>query len=137
MMTSVGLSYLVRGPVDDAELSALHHRAFAGDEPEETTPWAARLAAHSVAWICAYDDGILVGFVHACGDGGRHAFLLDTVVEPSLQGRGVGRELVRRLIAAVREAGCEWLHVDYEPHLDGFYRGCGFSPTSAGLVRLR
>jgi hypothetical protein len=28
------------------------------------------------------------------------------------------------------------LHVDYEPHLDGFYRGCGFRPTAAGLLRL-
>ena len=32
--------------------------------------------------------------------------------------------------------GMTWLHVDYEPHLDGFYRGCGFRPTAAGLLRL-
>jgi hypothetical protein len=29
-----------------------------------------------------------------------------------------------------------WLHVDFEPHLEGFYRGCGFTPTPAGLIRL-
>jgi hypothetical protein len=30
----------------------------------------------------------------------------------------------------------EWLHVDYEPHLDSFYRACGFQPTLAGLLEL-
>lgn len=28
-------------------------------------------------------------------------------------------------------------HVDYEPHLDGFYRSaCGFRATDAGLLKL-
>jgi len=26
--------------------------------------------------------------------------------------------------------------VDHEPHLRSFYRGCGFRPTDAGLLRL-
>ena len=29
-----------------------------------------------------------------------------------------------------------WLHVDFEPHLEGFYRACGFRPTAAGLIDL-
>ena len=34
-------------------------------------------------------------------------------------------------------AGCDWLHVDYEPHLAAFYtEACGFSSTSAGLRTL-
>jgi hypothetical protein len=39
--------------------------------------------------------------------------------------------------AAAREAGCEWLHVDYEASLTPFYEACGFVPTAAGLIRLR
>ena len=78
----------------------------------------------------------LVGFVHACWDGGAHAFLLDTVVDPGFQRQGIGRRLVEALVAEVTAAGCGWLHVDYEPHLDGFYRSCGFRPTAAGLVAL-
>ena len=35
-----------------------------------------------------------------------------------------------------RERGAAWMHVDYEPHLDGFYKACGFRSTQAGLVRL-
>ncbi len=131
------LTYLPRATVDDAALSALHQLAFSGEVSGEVIAWSARLEAHSLTWICAYEDDTLIGFVNACWDGGCHAFLIDTVVEPSRQGRGIGREMVRRLVAQAQEAGCEWLHVDYEPQLEPFYRRCGFAPTSAGLMALR
>jgi len=70
---------------------------------------------------------------HSTGRG----LLLDTVVDPEYQRQGVGYNLVQTLIQRVRAAGCEWLHVDYEPHLDSFYRdACGFKTTQAGLLRL-
>lgn len=129
------LDLRVRFPVDDAALTGLHACAF-GNTPGAVEPWAERLARHSVGWVGAFDGAELVGFVHACGDGGRHAFLLDTVVDPAHQRRGLGRALVRALVAEVTAAGCDWLHVDYEPHLSSFYAGCGFRPTAAGLLRL-
>ncbi|HZA71513.1 MAG TPA: GNAT family N-acetyltransferase [Propionibacteriaceae bacterium] len=58
------------------------------------------------------------------------------MVDPDFQRRGIGRRLVQVLVTQVTAAGCEWLHVDYEPHLDGFYRDCGFRPTPAGLLHL-
>ena len=124
----------VRGPVDDVALSALHDQAFG--EPGPVLPWNARLHRHSLTWVEAYADGHLVGFVNVAWDGGTHAFLLDTCVDPDRQRSGVGVELVRRAVDAARDAGCAWLHVDFEPHLERFYARCGFSPTAAGLLRL-
>ena len=130
------LEVRVRFAVDDAVLSDLHGRAF-GSPWTATQPWAQRLERHSVGpWVGGFAGPDLVGFVHACWDGGAHAFLLDTVVDPRFQRRGIGRRLVDALVTEVTAAGCQWLHVDYEPHLDGFYRGCGFRPTAAGLVAL-
>lgn len=131
------ITYVDSGPVDDDDLSRLHDRAFTGSASGTTVPWSERLRAHSVAWVCAELDGQLCGFVHACWDGGSHAFVLDAVVLPEVQHRGVGTELVRRLRDQVREAGCEWLHVDYEPRFEAFYRTCGFTSTRAGVQRLR
>lgn len=128
------ITYAERFTVDDAELSALHARAFG--RPASPTPWASRLEQHSVTWVGAYDRARLVGFVHAVTDGGAHMFLLDTVVDPAYQRRGIGTGLVTRAAAAARVAGCTWLHVDFEPHLAGFYAACGFAPTGAGLMRL-
>ncbi|MEV4351214.1 GNAT family N-acetyltransferase [Actinoplanes sp. NPDC049596] len=126
-----------RFPVDDRELSALHALAF-GSDPAPVQPWAERLARHALTWIGAFDGGTLIGFVQVCWDGGRHAFLLDTAVHPGHQHRGLGAALVGAATTEARAAGCDWLHVDYEPHLERFYVDkCGFRPTSAGLVRLR
>ncbi len=58
------------------------------------TAWSERLARHSLTWVTAADSaGSLVGFVNVIGDGGRHAVLLDTIVEPEYQGHGIGRAL--------------------------------------------
>jgi GNAT superfamily N-acetyltransferase len=127
-----------RFPVDDAALSDLHARAFAHPavQPVEVQPWRSRLERYSVSWVGAFLGDDLVGFVHACWDGGRHAFLLDTVVDPAQRRRGLGSLLVGRLAREVEQAGCEWLHVDFEPHLAPFYRAAGFRPTRAGLIHF-
>jgi GNAT superfamily N-acetyltransferase len=125
-----------RFPVDDRELSALHSRAF-GSGLAEVRPWAERLERHALTLMGAFDLGQLVGFVQVCWDGGPHAFLLDTVVDPRWQRRGIGTRLVRLAIDQAAAAGCEWIHVDFEPHLENFYlHEYGFRPTPAGLLRL-
>ena len=127
----------VRFPVDDAVLSALHHSAFspgAAEAGAAARPWASRLERHSLTWVGAFSSGRLVGFVHAVWDGGAHAFILDTAVHPDFQRLGIGRDLVRAVTAEAFKAGCDWVHVDYEPELAGFYENaCGFRSTPAGL----
>lgn len=91
----------------------------------------------SLGHVGAMDGDRLVGFVNVAWDGGVHAFILDTAVDPDYRRRGIARRLVARATEMARERGAKWLHVDYEPHLDDFYRACGFRHTLAGLIRLR
>jgi predicted N-acetyltransferase YhbS len=76
------------------------------------------------------------GLVYVAWDGRQHAFLFDPTVLPEYRHQGIGVHLVQLGTAAAREAGCEWLHVDYEASLAPFYDRCGFTPTNAGLIRL-
>jgi GNAT superfamily N-acetyltransferase len=125
-----------RFAVDDGELSRLHARAFGGD-PALVEPWARRLERHALTWVGAVEAGRLAGFVEVAWNGGQHAFLLDTVVDPDWQHRGIGARLVQRAAEEAGAAGCTWLHVDFEPHLEGFYlHRCGFRASRAGLIRL-
>jgi len=129
-----------RFAVDDVALSELHARAFARPAASpviEVQAWRAQLERYSVSWVGAFAGEDLVGFVHACWDGGLHAFLLDTVVDPRCRRRGLGTRLVTHLVSEVRAAGCQWLHVDYEAHLESFYRAAGFGSTTAGILELR
>jgi len=133
----VDISYRWRGAVTNAALNALHAEGFG--HPVGAEDVVSRLQRHSLGWVCATagTDADLVGFVNVAWDGGTHAFLLDTLVAAAHRRRGIGRALVAAAAEQAREAGCAWLHVDFEAPLRDFYvRSCGFSPTSAGLVAL-
>jgi ribosomal protein S18 acetylase RimI-like enzyme len=100
--------------------------------------WWDRIRPHSLGWVTARTgDRTLVGFVNVAWDGGDHAFLLDPKTHGSHQHRGIGATLVRLAAQHAKAAGCEWLHVDFEPELEPFYLdACGFQPTPAGLIHL-
>ncbi|TBF36238.1 GNAT family N-acetyltransferase [Rhizobium leguminosarum] len=115
-----------------AEFNALWSAAWDAPTPRDFTSVLSRSLTH----IGAYHDNQLVGFVNVAWDGGIHAFILDTSVHPDMRRQGIATRLVREATRIARERGAEWLHVDFEPHLTGFYRGCGFVPTEAGLIKL-
>jgi GNAT superfamily N-acetyltransferase len=129
---TVGIVYRVSPTVTNESLNAL----FAASWPEHRWRDYTTVLHHSLAYICAYQGARLIGFLNVAWDGGIHAFLLDTTVQPDLRRRGIGRELVARAAEVARDRGIEWLHVDYAPHLGGFYRCCGFRHTDAALLHL-
>ncbi|MBB3308358.1 GNAT superfamily N-acetyltransferase [Rhizobium sp. BK196] len=116
----------------DEELAVLWAAARDGAEAPDFT----RVLPRSLAHLGAYHDNRLIGFVNVAWDGGIHAFILDTSVHPDLRRQGIATQLVMEATRVARERGAQWLHVDFEPHLRGFYRACGFRPTEAGLIRL-
>lgn len=123
------------GAFDNASLNELHAEA-SGNEPLDYDR-EGQVRGHSLGWVCAQEGDELVGFVNVPWDGGSHAFIMDTVVGTRSRRKGVGTRLVAEAVSRVREAGCEWLHVDFEDHLRAFYLGaCGFEPTNAGLISL-
>ena len=128
--------YEWRGKFESPELNRLHAEAFEHRVLEDD--WRAQVERHSLGWVCAREGGELVGFVNVAWDGGVHAFVLDTAVAERVVRRGVGTKLVRLAAEHSREAGCEWLHVDFDDHLGAFYfDACGFTPTNAGLIALK
>jgi GNAT superfamily N-acetyltransferase len=124
--------FVARAPLTDAELNTLFAAAWEDHRDKPFGPMLDR----SLTWIAARRAEQLVGFVNVATDGGVHTFVLDTTVHPDIQRQGVGRRLVAAAIEQARTAGAVWMHVDCEPHLDRFYRDCGFRPTVAGLLRL-
>ncbi|MER5203811.1 GNAT family N-acetyltransferase [Streptomyces sp. NPDC002825] len=131
-MTGAGVDIHVDAPLSDDELNALFRAAWPGHRDTDFGPVLAR----SLLRVTARRAGRLVGYVNVVGDGGVHAFLLDTTVHPDERRQGLGVTLVRTAAEAARARGAHWLHVDYEPHLTAFHERCGFRPTAAGLMAL-
>lgn len=133
MPWSNGLIEIVTDPFPSDEAMRRLWLAAWGDEGRESFQ---PLLGRSLAHVGAYDGAKLVGFVNVAWDGGIHAFILDTCVDPDFRRQGVASRLVARAAEVARARGAHWLHVDFEPHLESFYRQCGFGPTAAGLMRL-
>jgi GNAT superfamily N-acetyltransferase len=129
------LRYEWRGPFNCLEANDLHAECLAHDLL--TVNWWTQVNEHSLGWVCARQDGGLVGFVNVAWDGDVHAFLLDTSVAARTRRQGIGTHLVTVARERARAAGCEWLHVDFEQRLRTFYFGaCQFGPSDAGLIAL-
>lgn len=126
------LRYVTRAGVANAELNALFGAAWPAHRERDFEA----TFAQSLLYVTAHAGPRLVGFVNLAWDGGLHGFVLDPTVHPDWRLRGVGSELMRLVIAGARDKGLEWLHVDYEPGLERFYRRSGFTSSEAGVLRL-
>jgi len=102
----------------------------------ETTGWNAKYAATpadlaravDASWsiLSAYADGSLVGFGRVVSDGTMHAVLFDVIVHPDYQRRGIGSEILTRLVRVCREAAIRDIQL-FAAHGKGpFYERHGF-----------
>ena len=130
------IRYEWRGEFTNAAINRLHAEGFG--HPLLDDDWWGQVNRHSLGWVSAYDGDELVGWVNVPWDGGVHAFVIDTLTAPRVQRQGTGTELIAIAARESAKAGCEWLHVDFDDHLAGFYfESCGFRPTQAGLIALK
>jgi GNAT superfamily N-acetyltransferase len=134
----MAVTYEWRGPFDNVELNELHAEAFETRVFDETEwNWVDQVHRHSLGWVVARDGNRLIGFVNVLWDGLVHAWLQDTIVAKHARHHGVGTALVAMAVDQAKQAGCEWMHVDFERRLRPFYfDACGFRPTNAGLIAL-
>ena len=80
--------------------------------------------------------GELVAWCAILSDGVRHAVLLDVIVHPRWQGRGVGRALVARAIEHIASRGVTVVHVDFTIENAAFYARCGFRIGLGGIYEI-
>jgi GNAT superfamily N-acetyltransferase len=127
-----------RAEFESAEVNVLRAEAFATSASiVEGRDWRIMVEEHSLGWVTARDSARLVGFVNVAWDGGVHAWLQDVMVSSASRHQGIGSKLVATARDASKQAGCEWLHVDFDDDLGSFYfEACGFIRTAAGLLHL-
>jgi ribosomal protein S18 acetylase RimI-like enzyme len=94
-----------------------------------------RILAGSAAVVLARDDatGDVVGFITAISDGVSAAYIPHLEVLPAYQGRGIGSELVRRMLAKLRHLYMIDLVCDTD--VQPFYERLGMRPYSAMILR--
>jgi ribosomal protein S18 acetylase RimI-like enzyme len=79
-----------------------------------------------------FDDGRLVGVGRVLADGVDSAYLCDVAILPSHQGRGLGREIVARLVGLAR--GHKKIILYSVPGKEGFYARLGFRRMTTAMA---
>ena len=84
--------------------------------------------AKSLCTVGAWEDGRLVGFLRAVGDGASILFIQDIVVHPDCQRRGIGTALMRAILERYPAVYQTELATDNTEKAVAFYRSLGFVP---------
>ena len=85
--------------------------------------------------IAAFDDEQLVGYIDSVSNGVTDAYIQDLMVHPAYQGRGIGTELMNRMIAVLKEKRIYMISVVYEENLKSFYARFGFFELLCGQMQ--
>lgn len=100
--------------------------------PAPTTHY--HILANSAAIVLArIADGTVVGFITAVSDGISCAYIPHLEVLPAYQGRGIGTELVRRMLAKLRHL--YMIDLVCDPSVQPFYERLGMHPLVGMVVR--
>jgi ribosomal protein S18 acetylase RimI-like enzyme len=96
----------------------------------------AQLVRGSMFVVSAWEGDRLVGFARAISDGAANAYISTVAVLPEYQKRGIGREIVRRLVAG-RDHLQFVLHANANAYPFYLHLDAGFEPFDNVLVRRR
>lgn len=99
-----------------------------------------RALASSLFSVVAEDDGLLVGLGRVVGDGGLYFYVQDVMVHPSFQGKGLGTQLMQRVMGYIGAEAPPGAFVGLmaSQGLGSFYASFGFhprEPDAPGMYR--
>jgi ribosomal protein S18 acetylase RimI-like enzyme len=115
--------------IDWQELSDLYRAAPLGNKSAASL---ATVFTNSMFRVFVYDSGRLVGAGRALADGIDCSYLCDIAVHPSHQGRGVGKEIVSRLVE--RSRGHRKIILYAAPGKEPFYLKLGFKRMATAMA---
>jgi len=95
---------------------------------------------HALFTVCLYDGELLVGLGRVIGDGGTAYQIIDFVVKPSHQGKGLGKLVMREITNYLDQHAMKGAYVSMiaDAPADKLYTQFGFEytyPRSYGMYK--
>ena len=92
------------------------------------------LSISSYYHIAVYEDEKLIGYIDSVSNGVTDAYIQDLMVCPDHQGKGIGTELMNKMIRYLKEKHICMISVIYEEGLEPFYDKFGFYRMMCGQM---
>lgn len=127
MREAVDYEAVTAAPVE--EIVELYKSAGWWQESPEARAVIPPMIRGSLCFMVARSiSGRIVGMARVISDGFSDAYIQDVVVLPDYRGRGVGKELVKRLTQFCRDRNISWIGLIAEPGTQAVYEKLGFGP---------
>lgn len=84
--------------------------------------------------IAVYEDDELIAYIDSVSNGVTDAYIQDLMVRPDHQGKGIGTELMNKMIGYLKEKHICMISVIYEKSLEPFYERFGFYHMMCGQM---
>lgn len=85
--------------------------------------------------ISVFHNNKLIAYIDSVSNGCTDAYIQDLMVHPEHQGKGIGTELMNRMIALLKQKHIYMISVIFDEELKGFYSKFGFHCTYAGQMQ--
>ena len=84
--------------------------------------------------IAVYENEKLIGYIDCVSNGVTDAYIQDLMVCPNHQGKGIGTDLMNKMIKYLKEKRIYMISVVYEERLKPFYERFGFYTMLCGQM---
>lgn len=125
------IRYTLNGPFRPEEIGLLFRSAGFTELPLSKLAGA---ISGSSAYVTASDGDKVIGFGRVLTDYHSLAYINYMAVDPRYRGRGIGTDILQKLIEASGDVERIFL---YTNTADAFYMQCGFTPFEKRLYLIR
>lgn len=80
----------------------------------------------------ALDKGKIIGFGRTVDDGKYYALIVDVVIDPDYQGKGIGKQIVTELKDQLK--GYKFITLTAAPNKEGFYQRIGWKKQKSAYI---
>ncbi len=119
------------------KITALYKSAGWWTDPGANSDLVTRIVAGSHCFALALVGGDVVGMGRAISDGVSDAYIQDITVDKALRNRGIGLQIVKKIVARLAQDRLGWIGLIAERGTSPFYEKVGFKimPESTPMVK--
>lgn len=119
------------------QITALYRLAgwWSKDMPDDPS-LVRQIIKGSHCFMIAIEDEEIVGMGRVISDRASDSYIQDLTVINSYRGKGVGSEILERIVARLEKDGIKWIGLIAEGNSDDFYSHFGFKKMPDSLPML-
>lgn len=126
----MGLLYVENPELDAAVVAELRAKVGWDARKEQLE----KILGRTYLAVACFDDNDLVGIIDVISDGIDDALIRNLVIHPEYQGKGIGHELLIKVLDRLKSNRIKTINVLFESELTEFYRKAGFRIVSGGII---